>query len=717
MPRSLAAVLAVLCLGAAAVLTLLSGDRGAGSSAPTAPGDEASIARRPQAELEHVPAVEAEQRAEVAVEPAPAAEDPGAARLRITVVSEVTGRPLAGVLVRVARKGEATSIELPGPGEETGRDGLRVVDAPTGVELQVALGDFRYRAGQMHFTSPLAAGEERELRLAYPEPTPYVLRGRAAGREQGEPVAGARLEVRRLGDDELLDSTESDDSGYVEVSVATWGGVYGRIDAEGYTSLFLHPAAEVAAAEGGEVRLRLARAAYLYGRVDGVREGPLAGVQVQGLLNGRDLFDPDGTGPPPGFSRPLAPTAVTAADGTYELAVPALARMLVRLLRGGETVRQEPTRWALGASEAREANWTLGTAARVFGRVVDQHGKPVAGLPVMLYEARGARARYLRRANPGSVVASCVSEDDGAFDLGGVPPGRFVLGPVPRDESPEDVARFLEELHVTGAQPELARELVVWRGLYITGTVELPDGSPVPGSEVSGWPEGADGVLSATATDTAGGFRLGPLVPGTIGLEAEYQGYGIWNAVEVEAGAQDVRLILSRGGSISGRAVPAVEDATVRVLPTDGTETSGFIVSFGLDEDGTFSIDSLAPGWYDVVIVAGEGEGGEVLIGYETGIETRAGAEVSGVEVELRPAGNVRVRYEGDLTGVRARLYSGDNVRFDVIDLPPGDPVLVSVPPFYVRIRAEDKAAGYAEETTVELAAMESYEVVFPLDR
>ena len=100
--------------------------------------------------------------------------------------------------------------------------------------------------------------------------------------------------------------------------------------------------------------------------------------------------------------------------------------------------------------------------------------------------------------------------------------------------------------------------------------------------------------------------------------------------------------------------------------------------------------------------------------GLTPGVEVRSGDETAGVIVDLVAGASVRVRYDGELTGVRMSCYVGE-VQLDVDDLIPGRPNRESIPANTpVRVLLRDKHAGWEEQVTVDLEPGELKELVFP---
>jgi hypothetical protein len=162
-------------------------------------------------------------------------------------------------------------------------------------------------------------------------------------------------------------------------------------------------------------------------------------------------------------------------------------------------------------------------------------------------------------------------------------------------------------------------------------------------------------VQPGKPTDAQGRFELGPLVAGSYELSVmltplSAPGLSPGRPVEVEAGAEDVRIELLPGGSLRGVLVDAASGAPLQgdvvlsspvPLPPFGRRIHSIGTS---DRDGSFSFDGVAPGTYDL---AGAGNGLAVVV---RGVEVQAGAPGPEITLRAQPGARVAVRYEGDET-------------------------------------------------------------------
>lgn len=199
-----------------------------------------------------------------------------------------------------------------------------------------------------------------------------------------------------------------------------------------------------------------------------------------------------------------------------------------------------------------EAVVRLAETGRALSGTVAAAGVPVAGARVRL-------------GGEGVVPARTTTSDaTGAFVFHGLGAGRYAL----RATSGPLASATIEGLADGGGKADGGAaapvRLALVPGVIVAGTVVDDRGLPLPAVEVSATPtapEENDALPEVVATGADGGFRVGPLPPGTLRLGARAPGYLLRDPATVALVAGQAppatRLELVRGAAISGRVVDA----------------------------------------------------------------------------------------------------------------------------------------------------------------
>ncbi|MEQ1891310.1 MAG: carboxypeptidase-like regulatory domain-containing protein, partial [Planctomycetota bacterium] len=225
---------------------------------------------------------------------------------------------------------------------------------------------------------------------------------------------------------------------------------------------------------------------------------------------------------------------LTDADGRFWFGdVPPGRYELTGLATG--RAESEGQSFVLAAGEPREELVVRfsqhGGTARIFGRVVDEQGNPLAGVRVAV-DREGLFDVYLPSTDTGA---------DGTFELGGLLEGPFTLWAT-------GMMLAKEKLWLDTLLPEVSggpHELVLRRGATIEGRLVQPDGTPAIGRFVALHPASGEGWIPQTS-DLLGHFRL--LVPhDTTWTVDVYDSNGVLLSVDgVAAGSHDLVWTLPR---------------------------------------------------------------------------------------------------------------------------------------------------------------------------
>jgi hypothetical protein len=244
-------------------------------------------------------------------------------------------------------------------------------------------------------------------------------------------------------------------------------------------------------------------------------------------------------------------------------------------------------------------------------------------------------------------ATTSMTGDDGRFRIPGVAPGSWLLGPgcVSRtygEPLPNDaVAPFPTRIEIPAGTPALEIVLRVHVGITIRGRVL--DNEDKPARAVV-FAAGPSSFVSGHA-DSNGNFEVGPLVPGSYSLRAGFDGtYVASETVEVDAGAQDVVLRVSRGATLTGQAVDGATGAGVEAeltLSRSGdARMSMSVIHSGAD--GSFKFGGLEPGSYLLTASMQDGRYGMLRT-----LEVGPLSPIEGVRLTLTPGASLRVGYEG----------------------------------------------------------------------
>jgi len=363
------------------------------------------------------------------------------------------------------------------------------------------------------------------------------------------------------------------------------GEITARFDHDGYRVATMTSSVAAGAEEKDLGTVELDRGPTISGTVVDAAGEPLEGVTVWALAQDRPRDPTEG--------RWNANTS-TDAEGGFALfgLLDGSYRVNVRL-RGYFGPTTEATS---GTSGLRVV---MKRAIALTGRVLGA-GRPVANAFV--------RAELLRAGSDrGQYVGSARTDEDGTFEVSGLPPDT----PVRVAVSHAGFRNLVVEGVVASAGP---RDFALEAGLRVAGVVVDEEGEPVVGVSVRLVVEGTRGRW--TRTDDEGRFEMGGLDAGTAKLQvrAARSGFVDIDPVEVRAGDTDVRIVLRRGLTIEGvvkeRDGKPAENALVQAVGDDGKPVASDWLS---RRDGTFELRGLPEGTFLVRVSRWSGGEQETL--------------------------------------------------------------------------------------------------------
>jgi hypothetical protein len=348
----------------------------------------------------------------------------------------------------------------------------------------------------------------------------------------------------------------------------------------------------------------------------------------------------------------------TTADGTFTLG---------GLTAGTYEVSVSAPGFGAGQREieagADPVEFVLESGGSITGLVVDEGGRPVESFRV---SARPAAQAEGRRMVTGPRSESATS-GDGRFTVDDLTAGTYVL----EVTAAERATGTLSNVKVTvGSTTDVGR-IQLAAGATVRGTVVDSGGTGVAGATVTLQGPSRQmffGDIPESVTDSAGAFEVRGAPVGTAQVIARHPSYAEGRTqvdVDTAKGLTDVRVVLTQGGRIEGRAHN--RDGTplpgmVSVMPRSGGMSFSPGSNIPIGPDGTFVAEHVASGPMRVVLMTGSG--GRFSSSQDRDVDVREG-ETSTVEFVIRnilvsgrvtrsgvAAPNLRLRVQGSGFGM-----------------------------------------------------------------
>jgi hypothetical protein len=298
------------------------------------------------------------------------------------------------------------------------------------------------------------------------------------------------------------------------------------------------------------------------------------------------------------------PSTSSGADGRFEIAnlTAEIRHTLLVQKRGAATVVYDLPSAELYSPSLDVGTLMLAAPALLLGRVVDEEGKGVANVDVILSGRNRDSGRLLRpNESPPSrdlrnVESRTVRSDDrGRFSFADLPEGEFTLKALPsgmKETAPTKIA-------IASGEVKSGVVITIPTGARIAGRVVLETGEGIGGVQVSvDAMEGRDSHVS-TKSEADGRFELRglpderyrlnafPFLPGRTDALAHLLSVDL---DDVASNTTDLRIVLRVGSPISGRLLdedgkPA-NHAWVLANGADGKSVGGAMV----EVDGRFTL-------------------------------------------------------------------------------------------------------------------------------
>jgi protocatechuate 3,4-dioxygenase beta subunit len=394
----------------------------------------------------------------------------------------------------------------------------------------------------------------------------------------GGGIGGARLTVvTRLGGSRAptLFFTTADGEGHYRMTLPR-GQLALRAEAEGYAPLL---DGDLLMVRSTTRDLRMVPAARLAGRVvDRAGKQPVPGAEVS--LTSATRFD---------FREPRQAQADDAGRFEFSGLEPGNYEVLARkgtLIGAGQTV-------ALTVAQSlTDVEVLVDPGRSVSGRVTDEAGSGLREIQVSAF----------RDTPPYGQAARTRSGPDGRYALEGLLPGSYGIS-----ATDEGYGRASARARLVSADMNDV-DLKLPRATKVSGLVVSGEGKPVAGARVRATVESRQtGTGMMTSVDSAvtaedGSFELQRVMPGSVRLRAQDDQLGVatLGPEEVKAGEPKVlRLVLARGGSISGTVRGEDERPVPEVRVTAFLRTDGLGITTEQDvsgPDGRYRIANLPGG-------------------------------------------------------------------------------------------------------------------------
>lgn len=296
----------------------------------------------------------------------------------------------------------------------------------------------------------------------------------------------------------------------------------------------------------------------------------------------------------------------------------------------------------------------LTRAATVIGRVLKPDGEPAVGASVGLHpRASGWMGRQLGTTS---------TDEAGRFRMDGIDAGAYDL--TARLDG-VGIAK-LENLSIEPSKERDVGDLKLEKGLSLAGIVTDKSGTPVSGASVTLQnPEGDNPFggrwresIATVSTDKDGRFELVALSEGEFRIRVDAAEYARLE-VPVKVPSAELRLVLSRGGSVEGRVVNSngepVHQAAVfminhedraysmfKTAPEQGMWAVGGNELRATTEQGNWLIENVPAGTYLVIGAANE------VTGWTDNIVVEDDKRASAGDIQLGGTGTLRVTVTED---------------------------------------------------------------------
>jgi protocatechuate 3,4-dioxygenase beta subunit len=418
----------------------------------------------------------------------------------------------------------------------------------------------------------------------------WTLAGRTIDAESGRPVAEAEVTVTTGALGVHSRQARSDAGGRFEIIgiVGDEHGVY--VEADGYVAAgpLRH------GPDTPSITVRLERASAIEGHIRDERGRPVEGATVrafgEGELRAGALRTPDSLGVTAGPIPPISAVGTGALAFVQQVVTESDGGFRIGSLRPGtytiaashdEFVPVESEQLAVSPGALRsDVELVLRSGAELVGRVIDERGSGLEGIPV---ELRAPGERLPRMT---------VTESDGSFSF------RGVRGGISVSALPYDLPPTRQSIEV-GGDGRASVELVLSSTLYsLRGRVVDERGLGVSGAVLTVAPSDGVPVRRTAKSDVDGTFSVPALPAPPFDLEAEHPAFSPTRLSEVDA-TEDVSVVMYTGVTFLGTVYDRWSSERLRGVSVrmEGPAT----LDSSTRSDGTFVFRRVPTGNYDIV--------------------------------------------------------------------------------------------------------------------
>jgi hypothetical protein len=221
----------------------------------------------------------------------------------------------------------------------------------------------------------------------------------------------------------------------------------------------------------------------------------------------------------------------------------------------------------------------------VTGGVRTESGEPRAGATITVINPAGEE------------VARSSADDEGNFEVGGLPGGAYTILAISLPYRPNAAL-------IAGSAGHTSVELILLGRGTVTGRlVTTAGGSPIAGTEVCLKNQVGDPPAVTTTSDDSGGFRFDEVPEGSWSIMAQCPGHRSAKVdIDVTAGSEiDREVVLTPLGHLQGQVILANSTPVAGVRLSLVHSEGELVAATTTDENGSYQFSDLEPASYVVV--------------------------------------------------------------------------------------------------------------------